>query len=362
MIEIFTIISGIIAFFSIIKDINKKYFIFWTLILLLVFFDGLRWEMGVDWPNYYKYFLIADEYSFSGFEPGYLIYSSFIRHFTNNYSVFLLITTAFFYIIIFHTVFKITNYSFLSIFFLTSIIPWYSGSLRQMIAAAFFVLALKAIFDKRIAKYLVFFFISLMFHTSVIVFFPIYWFYRLSSLALLSSFFLASLLSFFSNYFIEFLDWLTKFYGHVKSYSQFLLDGIQSNTSPILGFVRKLVTLAGIIFFTFLITRNKHIKKLQMDKIKFTLFLSSFSIIFYYIGTFKIANVSSRVDLFAGVISMSILIGLLDKTSRKRFNRLFLYFFVIFLVAIFYYRLEWLDLFHPYSSIFYNFNLNRNLY
>lgn len=58
----------------------------------------------------------------------------------------------------------------------------------------------------------------------------------------------------------------------------------------------------------------------------------------------------------------SVLIGLLDKSFNTKGNRLFLFFFVASLVGVFYYRLEFMDLFHPYSSIFYNYDLHRDLY
>lgn len=361
MIETFTIIFGFVAFISTLKEIKNKYFIFWSLTLLLIFFDGLRWEVGVDWLTYHKIFMTADIYKFQGFEPGYLFYQSIIRKFTDNYSVFLLITTAFIYLTIYYTVFKITNYSFISLFYLTATIPWYSGSLRNMIAVSFFTLAIKAIFDKKMLKFLFFIITGILFHTSLIAFLPIYWLYNFSVILYLLIFIALSVGSIYSSYLIETLDQIVKFYGYNRSYSRYVGGNIlQSN--PLLGFTRKLITITGLLFFTFLATKFKNKEIIPWEKIKFIFFISSLSIIFYYIGTYQISNVSSRLDIYAGIISTSILIGFIDKLYSKRSNRFFLFLFVTFLVCVFYYRLEHMSLFHPYSSIFYNFDYKRNLF
>jgi len=129
MIESFTILSGIIAFLSVFAkwNINQRKIIFWMFLILLILFDGLRWQMGTDWQNYYDYFLKSDQYDQAGMEIGFKLYTSTIRFFTENYSVYLLITTALIYIGIFYPVFRITGYKFMPIFYLTGCIPWYSG-------------------------------------------------------------------------------------------------------------------------------------------------------------------------------------------------------------------------------------------
>jgi hypothetical protein len=361
MIETFIIIFGFIAFISTLKEIKSKNFIFWLFTILLIFFDGLRWEMGVDWLTYHKFFMTADVYKFQGFEPGYVLYQSTIRKFTDNYSIFLFITTAGIYLAIYYTVFKITNGSFISLFYLTSTIPWYSGSIRNMIAVAFFTLAIKAIFDKKIIKYFIFIISAVMFHTSAIIFLPMYFIYGISSPILIILFFGIFCLSFFSIYVVDFIENLSSLYGFEKSFKHHLGSSVEKS-EPILGFIRKLINVSGLIFFYHILSRYKNLTKDWQHRIKFLLFLSSLSIIFYIIGTFYIKNVSSRMDIYTGILCTSILIGYFDSFLKLRKNRIILFLFVIFLAGIFYYRLEYFDLFHPYSSIFYNYDLNRKLF
>jgi len=361
MIESFIIISGIIAFLSTLKEIKSKNIIFWSFTILLVMFDGLRWEMGTDWGNYFEYFSVADVFVQPGFEPGFILYTSIIRNITDNYSVYLLLTTAFIYIGIFYTVFKITNYSFLSLFYLTATLPWYSGSLRQMMACVFFTLALKATINKKIVQFLLFIMLGLMFHTTVIVFLPIYWLYGMSSAALLFLFLLLTFGSIFSRNLIYMLDWVVHYYGFNKSFSSRIGGGLELS-NPILGFLRKIFTLTGFIVFSYITKTSNNMDDDRWNKIKFTLFLSCMSIILYYVGTYHVEHVSSRLDIYTSIIATSILIGLLDRFFNKRSNKILLYFFVMALIVVFYSRLEFMELFHPYSSIFYNYDLHRDLF
>jgi hypothetical protein len=358
MYESFIIISGIIALLSIVREVEHCKIIFWIFIVALIIFDGLRWEMGVDWPSYYNYFYKTENFTF---ERGFVQYTSLFQKLTNNYSIYMLITTAIIYVGIFFTVFKITNYSFLSIFYLTGTLSWYSGSLRQMMACVFFTLALKATIDKKIFKFIVLMILGVSFHTSIIVFLPIYWLYGMSSVMMTNLFILLSVGSVYSSNLIYLFDDLMKFFGFNKNYSTYL-GGLPEISNSVFGFLRKFLTVTSLIAFTFISSTNSNLTRTQREIIKFTLFLSCLSIIFYYIGTYHIAHVSSRLDIYAGIIGTSVLIGILDSNFTKTGNRLLLYAFVVALIIVFYYRLQNMDLFHPYTSVFYNYDFHRNLH
>ena len=353
------IISGLIALISIVHDIKKKYLVFWLFLSFLILFDGLRWEMGTDWPNYYKQFYKIKWNS--GFEIGFKIYTDLFSKLTNNYSIYLFVTTSFIYLGIFLTIFKITNYSFLSIFYLTAYIPWYSGALRQMIACAFFTLAIKTIFEKKKYKFLIFMTIGFLFHKSLGAFFPIYWIFGLSPLLLINIYVLIAFLSIFTSKIIIFLDNFIQNNFGFNFYLTNKAGGTLSESNPFFGFLRKIFTLSGLIIFSNL-KKYSNLPVSFRNKVSFCLFMSCLSLIFYYMGTFQISHFSSRLDIYTRIILTSILIGLLDKFYIKQSNRLCLFVFVLTLVIIAYSRYTLFDLFHPYSSIFYNYELNRNLY
>ena len=362
MIETFTLFSGFLALLSIFREIRHKNLVFWVFTLSLIVFDGLRWQMGTDWFSYSEYFKVAENVNlYGGFELGFRIYTSLIRNVTNNYSIYLLITTAIIYIGIFYTVFSITNYSFISIFYLAGTIPWYSGSLRQMMASVFFTFALKATIEKKFIHFVLFIMGGLMFHVTILTFSPMYFIYGMQLIYFLLLFIILAVLAVFSGNLIYVLDLLLGLISYNKEFVG-RIGGTLEFSNPLLGFCRKFITIGGFWFFSFMATTSTRTDWLQWQKIKFVFSLSSLSIIFYYVGTYHIDFVSSRLDIYASILSSSVLIGLLEKSFTNRVNKLLLYLFVVTLVTIFYARLEFMDLFHPYSSLFYNYDLNRLLY
>jgi EpsG family len=362
MIESFTIFGGLLALLSIFREVKHKNIVFWVFTLSLIVFDGLRWQMGTDWFSYSEYFKVAEDVNmYGGFELGFRVYTTLIRNFTDNYSIYLLITTAIIYIGIFYTVFRMTNYSFISLFYLAGTIPWYSGSLRQMMASVFFVLALKATIEKNFIRFVLLMLGGLMFHTTLLVFFPMYFLYGMQLGYLVLVFIFLTVLAVFSRSLIYALDWLASLISYSKDFVS-RLGGTLEFSNPLLGFSRKFLTIGGLWGFSFMATTSPRMDWLLWQKIKFVLSLSSLSLIFYYIGTYHIDFVSSRLDIYASILSTSVLIGLLEKSFTNRGNKLLLYLFVVALLSVFYARLEFMDLFHPYSSLFYNYNLNRALY
>lgn len=62
-----------------------------TSIIILILFDGLRWESGTDWHAYYPLFLNSLSDNNDIYEIGYIYLNSIIRYLTNDYTVFLLL-------------------------------------------------------------------------------------------------------------------------------------------------------------------------------------------------------------------------------------------------------------------------------
>ena len=365
MIESFTIFSGVVALLSLVKEINHKLILFWLIILPMALLDGLRWEMGTDWISYYSYFYSIGDHLAIGptFDPGFVLFTDFIKFFTDNYSVYLLSISLITFVGIFYGVFLITGKNFLAIFYLVGTLPWYAHSLRQMIACAFFVWALKAIMDREPIKYIVFMIIGISFHVTLMVLVLSYLFFGISTISYIMLF--AAILigvPFIVNA-VEIMEYIMQLYGFNKKISMYIIErGSVLGTNPILGFTRKILTISGLFVFSIIAGSSNQADYYKWQKIKFFLALSSLSIVFYYIGTYQIIHVASRVDLYVSLIATSILIGLIDSSISIKTNRFVFYLFVLSLVVVFYSRLLWMDLFHPYSSIFYNYDLHRVLH
>ncbi len=315
--------------------------------------------MGTDWPTYYAFF--TDPTIESHFEPGYTFYTRVLQRFTLNYSIFLVITSAITFAGIFYPVFKATHRSFLSLFFLAGTLQWYAGSLRQMIACAFFTYALIAAMDRRLRSYAVLMAVGLSFHATVFPFFPIYWLYGVSWAAYGILFALMSIFAFFAKDLVRIADIVIGMLVVDKDIAG-RLGGTAELSSPLFGFLRKVITSLGLATFGHAARTSPVLIKRDRTNIDFTLMLSLFSIVLYYIGTYAISGVSSRLDLYMSIIATAFLIGFLDRALKRRSNRLLLFAFVTVLLVTFYLRLGPLDLYHPYSSIFYNRDLNRVLF
>ena len=126
MIEIFTIISAIFLPFSFFNSNFKKKELIIVLVLIfgIIFFDGLRWEMGTDWTNYLNNFQKIQIRWTPGFEFGFQYYTHLISLFTENYSVYLVITSFLFYSGIFYYSYKISGNSFITLFLWFSLLVY----------------------------------------------------------------------------------------------------------------------------------------------------------------------------------------------------------------------------------------------
>ena len=359
MIEIFTIFSGLIALFNIFYklNINAKLIILWIFLFFLIFFDGLRWETGNDWQNYFNSFNNVLDIHTPGFEFGFTYYEILIRSFTSNYSIFLLITSFIIYIGIFYNIFKMTNYSFISIFYLTGLIPWYAGSMRQIMASLFFILSFKYIFTRKLLKFSIVIFLGGLFHSSILPFYFIYFLYGSTIFYYFLSAFILIIISISFKFLIPQIDAIISIVSDGRSIES-RGGGTLDTSNPFLGFARKIFTIFSSFFFLTSVKDTVLIK----NKISFFFYLSCYSLIFYFIGTYFISHVSSRLDIYTSIIILSIFFGLVESITISKLKLFYLFIFITLLLLIFYSRLEYLELFHPYKSIFYNTNYQRDLF
>ena len=359
MIEIFTIISAIfspLSFFSS-KFKKKELIIVLVLIFGIIFFDGLRWEMGTDWTNYLNNFQNIQIRWTPGFEFGFQYYTHLISLFTENYSVYFVITSFLFYFGVYYSSYKISGNSFITFFLLFATITWYSGGMRQMLACALFVISLKYIVNRNLKYFLIISFFGLSFHLTFIVLIPFYFLYGTSnrryffilSIIFITSFFLYPIIEQFANVF--------NFFNPGKDLTERFDGGL--NTSPIFGFGRRIITLIPIVYFYSI---RKDIR--ENKKIRFFFHLSIFSLVIYYLGFNYIGMLASRLNIYFEIISTAIFLGLIQSKLENKRNKVLLIFFCYFLAILHYSRLaDWgMSLYHPYSSIFYNFDLNRILF
>jgi hypothetical protein len=359
--ELIMFMSFLVALLSLVYDYRSPKVVIFFLFLFVVFLEGTKWTMGVDWNSYYDYFnkfndpLITSK-PLSFFEPGFVFYTYLVSVFTDNYSVYLIITMAILYGCIFYSICRVTNYSFVAIFYILTFIPWYSGAIRQMLALAIFSLCFESIFSRKFFKFLILIVIASMFHVTAIVYIPAYFFYGISWVSFLGLFGLAIVISLNSRYLLIVVNDLLGIFSS-RSYSNYLNNVSSAPTNPLLGFIRKFITLSGFYIFGFIAQSN--VRSNIQKKINYLLMISSFTLITYLIGVYFIKSISSRLDLYISSIFFAMAIGMIDKNLKKKSNRAIFFLFVISIAIVFYLRLGFDNLFYPYQSIFYNFDYER---
>tara|TARA_B100000795_G_scaffold267233_1_gene251680 strand:- start:7477 stop:8601 length:1125 start_codon:yes stop_codon:yes gene_type:complete len=359
--ELIMFVAFIIATLSIFLDFKKPKTVLFFLFCFVIFLEGTKWTIGVDWNSYYDYFYAVDEpfKSMQGgnlFEPGFVLYTYLISSVTENYSIYLSITMVIVYGCIFYSTSKITNNSFVAIFYLLTFIPWYSGALRQMIALAIFSLCIESIIFRKFFKFMFLVLFAFTFHITAIAYLPVYFFYGISWLSFIGLFFLAFILSINSRSILTLADSTLGSFTS-RSYLNYLDNIGVVKTNPLLGFIRKFISLSGLYVFGMVSQKNMHPD--QKNNIKYFLMISTFTIITYFVGIYFIRSIGSRLDLYISSIFFAMAIGLIDKNLKKKSNRFIFFIFVTSLSLVFYSRLGFDDLFYPYQSIFYNIDFER---
>ena len=332
-------------------------FIFeFLLLLLVIFLEGTKWEMGVDWRSYFNFFEVASNWQEQktrgglAFEPGFRLYAFTIANLTENYSVFIFITMAFCYSAILIPIFRMTNKSFVSIFYLLTIIPWYSGALRQMIAIGFFTLSLNAIHNRNFWKFFFYILVGFLFHITAILYLPMYFIYNLSWGLFVILYVGAVFLAINSGQILILFDYIFSQLGGSRSYLNYLKPPL-APVNPLLGFMRKFITVGGFYIFGFTSLDNNKEHK-DKDNLKFYLMMASFTAVLYLIGIYFIQTIGSRLDMYISIVIFGMAIGIIDTNIRKQSNRILFFLFVVAISLVFYSRLSFLNLFYPYQSIF----------
>ena len=341
----------IFSFFVIFSKIDKK-FLFLILLILIILADGLRWEMGIDWASYKRMF---DQLVMPGVELGFRFYVWLLASVTNNYSIFLFLTAIIIYVGNLGLLFYSTR-SLIAVTYVLSILPWYSGSMRQFMASAFVVAAMHALTLGKKRRFLFLILMGSSFHITAILLLPSLFLYGLHPMYVI----FLLLVSFpISIFFFRFLGNLGPLLDIIfASEKDFTASfGSTEGVNPVLGTLRKIYSFSIPIFLT--VTSHR---VLSSKKIIFFAGLSLFSFLMYLIGVNYMALLASRMDYYFSVLTFAFFIGFLDSKLKSRTNRVVLLLFVMSLSAISYSRMTELSLFYPYSSVFYNTDLGREMY
>jgi hypothetical protein len=175
------LIFYLVLFISIIIETIKE-FSKYRLILVVFFFitlslfTGLRWETGTDWFSYKELFdtleldwtFLLNVYSF---DLGYVVLNAFVKLFTDNYTLFLLIDSFIAVGIVYYFLKKYSLNPIISlfVFYNAFFVAQFMGSNRRIIALGSGLFIFYFIFQKNIKKYTLWQIIAFLFHRSSII-------------------------------------------------------------------------------------------------------------------------------------------------------------------------------------------------
>jgi len=152
-----------------VSDSLRAYFLIFAF-LLLVCFDGLRWESGTDWDNYYKMFSMIESGEDERFELGYLALNRIIYYLTGNYSIFLVIHALILYGCLFIFLWKFSDSPLLSVFlFFVMFLP-YQGMNRQFLSIALCLISFKYLVEGNTRTFVLIIIAATFFHLSAVIF------------------------------------------------------------------------------------------------------------------------------------------------------------------------------------------------
>jgi hypothetical protein len=354
--EFVTAISSISVIISIFLSNGRRLSKY--LILFAVFFfiltDGLRWQMGTDWQSYFDNYNFIDDKFTPGFDIGFEYYTLLLKNLFDNYSFYLLTNSFLIFGILFYTFKKFGDNNFIGFLYTFCILIWYSGSMRQLIAVSLLCIAISYLIERKILLYFILVIIGSFFHFSLLFCLPFYFFYNRSFKFFSIFFILMFIIVFLLKGYIIYFENILSLLSPDKDFSNRLYGGLDTNI--ILGYGRKI--LLYLIFFIYIIK----LKLLYNKRIVFLFSISSFSILLYHFAVNYSPIVASRLDIYTGVLFTAFLIAEISKHTKSKMQKMSLFIVVFFYIIINYSRLEFMDLFHPYSGIFYNVEFNRVLY
>ena len=177
------------AFYEIIFNISPttKKKIFWSWVICLILFKGLRWDTGTDWSQYHSVFYESwwnNIFTFwrygintSYLEPGYVFLNTLIRTFLPHYTFFLLITNAFILYVFAKSIYNnLPQYQLVGLAILTVSTELFP--VRQTLTFAILCYSMKYVLNGNLWKYLLCCLICFTIHRSSLLFVPFYFIFR----------------------------------------------------------------------------------------------------------------------------------------------------------------------------------------
>jgi hypothetical protein len=253
--------------FGNLRKIYKHESIITAFVVFLLFF-GLRGYIFTDVFNYIGFFnrvpsMLAGKNEttwlrFSYWEPGFTYYVSFFKIFTESFLVFAFFDTCLNLILLYKALEWFDGNTCLNYMIMIAMmgLSLFANNMRNIKSILLFMISLRYV-DRNILKYLFFCLIAVLFHSSSIIYFPLYFivskkypFFFFIILFMISIFFFIAGRNIIINIFIFFIDKISGRYSNIIE-NYLLGDSLLSTESRgfSLGLLEKIGTLFLILLF-----------------------------------------------------------------------------------------------------------------
>jgi len=308
-------------------DERSVKFINFTVWALFILFFGCRGFIGWDWHSYYPFFKeLKPLYQFdfntkSIYDKGFVIYASIIKSFTNDYRLFIFISTLIDGILL-HFAFKKhlpkNLYAFAFIMFIAMEgIILEANLMRNIKGILLFLLSIQYIEKRNILKFIILNLIGICFHWSSIIFLPLYFFiHKKIDLKIIIYIFIVGNIIYLSQleYITPFLKIFSKYFGVTASEKTdwyFKSAFFTKQYGITLGYLEKISTS-----FLIMLYYNKLIEKSKVNIIFINCFLIFIIINFYFSEVSIIITRLGNLFVFSYWILWPQIIGLSTNVSK----------------------------------------------
>lgn len=279
-------------------------------ILVLIFFAGLRYQVGTDWDSYYSFYV----YGVDDVEIGFAFLNNLFRGAEIPYAFFLLFINALSLFLLRKSLLVFSSLPILGLLFYYSDLYLYFNfsGVRQAIAISIVLFSLTFILNKRRQPYKFFFFLflAMCFHISSIVFLLAYFIPQrrptkreiiIFVLGLVVIYFGMNL---FSSLFLSLLDSKAEFYLEVQD------SAYDIQTLFYIGILRRLIPIL-LVFFT----RSKDFFDDRLAMYFLNLYCIGFGVfmLFYMLSP----DLGVRLSVYFTVVEIFLLGNLVYFTERS---------------------------------------------
>ena len=174
---LFVIIVGFLFYLIRKEGIKHSIIIYRILLLVLILFTGLRFDVGTDYSFHLSDFV---DRSYSKYGPSYILLTKAFENIDNGFYWIILITCIITYTFLFRAVSSNKSEHIAVPIFIILFLFQFNNILRQAISSSIFLYSIKFITEKNPVKYILYILLAGSFHYSALFLLPLYYVNKVS--------------------------------------------------------------------------------------------------------------------------------------------------------------------------------------